>query len=273
MGKRVPVVDVSIDFDFFCREDPMWDWGHGEGGEVPFESVVWAYRYGGATFNIIEQTDPETYADFLPSALVPNLVHQKRLVFTARRKRERQIGFAESHQCAFDFLRQNAFGRAPDFLVNIDAHHDVFGDSAKVHCGNWMTHLHADWPTTQFIQVYPKWQEVQYQGVEPASDNKLHVPAHPWLNVFRWADWPGLEGVQVRNVFLCRSGAWVPPHLDPLFIGLAQELSELGYVEMCDKILIRDHLAPTPEEHAAQVAETRQRWETLDRLYRESKVS
>jgi hypothetical protein len=114
----------------------------------------------------------------------------------------------------------------------------MFNDRAPLDCGNWLTHLHDYWPTTKFVQVYPRWKN-------PAEDG---TPVREQLEVHSWRNWDGLNraGV-VRSVFLCRSGVWTPPHLDVDFMELARTLARVQPT-IINRIIKRD--APTVEEAA-----------------------
>jgi hypothetical protein len=48
-------VDLSIDFDFFIKEDPMWDFGHNESILFLNFSPLWQIRY--ADYDLVKETD------------------------------------------------------------------------------------------------------------------------------------------------------------------------------------------------------------------------
>jgi hypothetical protein len=239
--------DLSIDFDFFSREELIWDWGHGEREDNLFAHFAWQARYASSAFDLYEATDPKKYADFLPFDIIPNLV-KKGLKFDDIKK----IGVAESHKEAFRFFSR---AKAPDYLINIDAHHDIYTDcKTPLHCGNWVSHLHRRWQdNTKWIQIYPKWKALDEEGVEE-SVQKTGVPIH----AYRFNDW-NPEPVQVRSIFICRSGAWVPPHMDGYFIDMVRTFADFGhrFVEL-GKLSRREY--PSHAAHAKAVEATNKQW-------------
>jgi hypothetical protein len=232
-------VDLSIDFDFFSREDPMWDWGHAEGGTSQLFLIdAWMARYTGA--DLWTDTDPALHADCLPEELFGQLrARNVRLLpsFTGR------FGVAESHEEAFKFFRKG--NSPPDALLNIDAHHDAFcGIHGRVDCANWMRYLALEkrWAAkTRIVQLYPKWKDPALDG-PPGMELETHA--------FR--EWAGFnEPHRIRHVFICRSGAWVPPHLDETFTKFARGWADLFPIDQTEQIgSICRRPCPTREEAA-----------------------
>jgi hypothetical protein len=233
----VKIVDLSIDFDFFSREENVWDWGHDETPDRIFENQAWQYRYTGSSFDLFEATDPRKYADFLPLNILPELV-KKGLVLNSMKK----LGIAESHKEAAPFF---AKAKTPaDCVVNIDAHHDLFTDTATaLHCGNWVSHLQAEWNTgTEYVQIYPKWKSPNQDGLPKGK-----------VEIIQWSDWTP-ERMAVRNVFICRSGCWVPPHMDGYFIDMVKTFVQAGATPIViGDLFERKH--PTRKAHIAAIKE------------------
>lgn len=204
------IVDLSIDFDFFVREDPWWDWGHDERMHV-FMEQAWKMRYRnglvGLGPDVVKETDPATHADFLPLKL-PEQLMAKNMVLSSRRA----VRVADSHVHAYEMLTASAQrGGKPDVLLNIDAHHDVFS-TGPLNCGNWLVHYAQRVPGVRMVQLYPEWKwRDNYDG--PGK-----LPALE-LRSFKSFSFP--TPVVVRDIFLCRSGSWVPPHLDDQFKWMA----------------------------------------------------
>ena len=46
MSKHAKPIALSIDFDFFSYEDPMWDWGHRENSFFQGETMWWIRAQG-----------------------------------------------------------------------------------------------------------------------------------------------------------------------------------------------------------------------------------
>lgn len=237
----MPVFDLSIDMDFFCREDPAWDWGHNETDSI-FTSWIWPLRYGDRLLH--DECDPRVHCDFTPDLLTWKLY--KRGIDFAEHASKRQVGYAASHKHAFDFFTRFD---PPDMLVNLDAHHDCWPyKSGDPHCGNWIPALQQAWgPKTQILQQYPKWKDPDLDGpvhtlhedvpeqYKPSKKGNYN-PVAPG----KWADnkWP--KNMQLRHVFLCLSPVWVPPHFDRDFIRLVGEFGELSESDLIE-------LAPIPD--------------------------
>jgi hypothetical protein len=211
---RKPAIDVSIDFDFFIREDPIWDWGHREEqGAIGrlFVGPIWKTRYASLDLHFL--TDPAEHADFLPSSL-PGLLRAKGLRVNARTK----VAVAASHLEALAFFR--GARRPADMLINIDAHHDLWplALGAEPNCGNWLTRLASERPLMNIRQVYPAWKDRAIDG----------PPTAP-VKVCGWNDpWEPDGGAPIRRLFLCLSPVWVPPHHDASFILLARHFAALA---------------------------------------------
>lgn len=253
----LPTVDVSVDFDFFVREEPLWDFGHSENGL--FLHLAWATRY--SSIDLYSETNPVVYADFQPTteALKTALV-SKNILTTPKG----QAGVADSHSYAYSFFA-DARGGPPDALINIDAHHDIFDihRPGVVDCSNWLAELIKKWPNTRFLQLYPKWKDAELDGPGAAA-----VAGR--LEQLKWADWSGFtKQHKLRNLFICRSGAWVPPHLDPQFVGFVDGVGLWFRNKAYQLQPITKREFPTPEAAAQQRAEFRAQIEELNRRYRE----
>lgn len=241
----LPTVDLSIDFDFFVREDPDWDLGHSEHPEVrgTYTDTIWDVRY--LQLDLHALTDLRTYADFMPTQLQLAL-STKGVALVPQALR--YVGFADSHEYAYNLFTLHDDPVAP-VVLNIDAHHDMWEPGPHPMCANWATWLH-DYkaPGSHFIHAYPSWLQ------DPGA------PVRPMEQV-QWSKWPGLGTPhRVRRIFLCRSGAWVPPHLDPDFFALADLLRRFGRTKWYEQF--KPRRAPTAREAARtrrQIAEALQR--------------
>ena len=283
MTPPAPIVDISIDFDFFVRELPEWDLTHNNSCPDPmlFKQMLWTVRY--ATHRLYEWTRMETYADFLPSALFERLIGDKG--FRLGPQTGRSIGIADSHRLAFEFFH-NLWKTTtpPDALINIDAHHDCYpswssemvkGDrycrtveaiiggqpldidtlheaAPGLRCDNWLTYLFDHWQDhTHFVQLYPKWKALD---VDKAPQRLLPM--------FHFNDWKGFGGanhsLQIRHIFVCRSPEWVPPHHDTRFLELLSACVQLG-----GKTRFLEKL---PERIAPTEAEAESAWQAMHNL-------
>jgi hypothetical protein len=225
------IADLSVDFDFFARELPLWDFGHSEEGMIhELAPTLWQMRYG--SVDLHEEAGIHR-ADFEPVTILRAL-SSKGIRFDSRRKG--RFAIADSHAHGYSFFRSSP---KPDMLISLDAHHDFFGTSARLDCGNWARLLYDEWRDVPFCQVYPGWKEPELDG----------APTRP-IRLERWPSWKGLaQPVTVRNVFVCRSPSWVPPHLDEHFYTLVGMLTAMrGTPVMMDAM----HLRPALSEEQAK---------------------
>jgi hypothetical protein len=234
-GHRV-MIALSIDFDWFIRDLPEWDFGHSERGMIArMQDVLWHSRY--ASFDLHAETDPARYADVHPLQFITaleargmDLNHIERLVV------------ADSHRHAAEW--------ADGQIVSIDAHHDLYKEvEDTVECDNWL--VAAIDNGAQATVVYPKWK--------PIADDP--VPVRPAQQI-QWADWHP-EPVRVAQVFVCRSSSWVPPHHDALFEAFVNQWAERAErVEVIAGLTRRT--APSVEVAAALRLERAQMWKQLE---------
>lgn len=190
---------LSIDFDFFVREELEWDWGHRESDL--FLEAIWPIRYSHR--NIKRDVDPVVHADFMPDNL--------RYVLPAKGflpSRSIQVATAESHAALPKFLTMIGNPKF-DLFINMDAHHDMHNEPPPVNCGNWWVPLFDQtdgW--SRHVHIFPKWKNPETLG----------KPVRP-IEQMRWDEFhlDNTPFALIEAVFICRSGCWVPPHLDPLF--------------------------------------------------------
>ena len=94
-------------------------------------------------------------------------------------------------------------------VVLLDAHHDAgyrpLGEEPA--CDDWMVYYHRQGARLRLF--YPPWRD---PGLEPGPMVPLRREVDPGGRV---------EGV-FHRVFLCRSGAWVPPWVDPAFFAFLE---------------------------------------------------
>jgi hypothetical protein len=177
------------------------------------------------------------YADFLPNVECLLSALESRRIQLSSSGRVRSLRIADSHVGAKAFF---ASQRVPaDFLVNIDAHHDAFTAADQpLSCENWVSHFarlveERKW-ATQFVQLYPRWKSASLDGRPKAP-----------VRVSSFADFALPTYATIRNVYLCRSSAWVPPHHDLTFYELANDLARLTPKVSRERLPIRP--APSAE--------------------------
>lgn len=185
---------LTIDFDFFVPEDPMWDMGHSE--SPFFMNFIWHTR---ANRMDEMKTNGEEKGFW------------KRLQDAFKFETD-TIHVSESHLEAFHLTPP--LGR----IINIDRHHDVWeAVGNRVDCATWglqaMRLRHAEgmtWvhPTDGGFETT---MAGDYMEMVPPRYRKRIEPMTLQEAMVR------LDGTRIDAVHVCRSAAWTPPWLDGAF--------------------------------------------------------
>ena len=215
-------IGLSIDFDFFSFENPEWDLGHSESGAMANNPILWTARY--LHIDLQKECDIGVKADFPPTDVINRLDERG-----IRIPKNTNLAVADSHKFAYEYF--SPMRDSLDLIVNLDAHHDSWPvpkdfTEKDVDCGNWITALGI--PN---IWIHPSWKD-PLTLPEPVSVK----------NQYSWKDFNFTDDNIVMAVFLCRSSAWVPPHLDEEFGEMLHELSQELYPEYLQYPKIRQGL-------------------------------
>jgi hypothetical protein len=224
---------VSIDWDFFIREEPNWDWGHQE-SPLFFGPVMWTIRAGGLIASGIdprEELDPDKHAKPRPEEFFCAL---------------RQLGFdfttveafwvAESHLGAYVMFSRiyDNFGEppVPDVLFNFDAHHDLGYKGfeslscavreGRIACDDWLAHLLLEYEDLEVRVILPDWERDTLKDQRKSMKRSLPTGASTRvaIDTFSQRGKPTRllkvddDEIEVTGVFIARSGSWAPPWLD-----------------------------------------------------------
>jgi hypothetical protein len=209
---------LSIDFDYWSFEDPAWDFGHSEVNPLFKTSSMWAVRY--LHIDLIKETALDK-TDFHPNEIIKQLKLKGLNIVNGI-----TLAMADSHRHAYDFFSKN--GAEIDAILHIDAHHDCwpYEEKNKPDCGNWLTALgkEVNW-------IIPKWKNIEADAAPSISINKYL--------------WDSFQ-LDIPNVivaaFICRSSAWVPPHLDEVYAEFAETMSENFYPQVIESVVPREDL-------------------------------
>lgn len=251
---------LSIDFDYFVREDPSWDFGHGE--SAMYMDFLWAIRAGSCLargMDLREETSPRKYA--VPT---PREFWEKIAGLGFDFSGVKQASVADSHM--YGFL---AFDRRPQErtrIVHFDAHHDLGYRSIqkirkiiqqeRADCSDWLFHTIRS-RKVQTSLVYPTWKGAKEWDLlcdtwqaSKGRDKALYSSALRFVHGNVWSETyvESLIG-KVERVFICRSGAWVPPWLDGEFIRFVAGLEKVAGVQAQKAFLQHEGRDPLKERN------------------------
>lgn len=192
---------LSIDFDTFVPENPLWDLGHRE--EELFLKMMWTFR----GHLMPEMKTDGNEKDFW-----------KRLPWQFSEPQD--IFVSDSHLLAYHLTRDI------DYVVLVDRHHDCFEWPVKdrpfrVDCGNWVAAWLSACTKRKLLWVHP--DDITADDLEICGEVKhrrriLSVPYSRFREMLLDQD------IQETNltVHVCRSGCWVPPWLDQDFVNFVK---------------------------------------------------
>ncbi len=198
---------LSVDWDFFFPESMnpdewhLYDWGHREA--LFFIDHIWGTRAAG----FVAAGKP------LPGTSGDEVGFWNRFKFAPNAKLF--ISETHSHMQHTDVVDAVGYGAQ---ILSFDAHHDCGYAAEKrdntrddFDCGNWF--LPYKWHLDATMKViYPAWKH-----------DAMEKEPKPAVKVVREFD----TGFSVKQpfdvVFICRSGAWAPPWIDPQFFELAAQ--------------------------------------------------
>jgi len=187
---------LSVDWDWFVPEDPIWDAGHRE--STLFLKFVWFTR---ATLMEVWKTSGQEDSFWERMREIVDL------------DKCTKIDVSDSHSSCFHLVDRH------DRLILVDAHHDCLPwdeNPHRIDCANWVrvwlrmgrykrNPLHMFW-------VKPKWQKnLTLKGVPKKIREQITVTR---LEKLREA--LGCKP-KIDTIHVCRSGCWTPPWLDKKF--------------------------------------------------------
>lgn len=213
-------VFLSVDFDYFSREEEEWDWGHAE--MSLFQQLAWHSRVG-----LFGETSLEKYA--LPH---PRDFWQTLASAGFNFDPCRSFNVADSHLWACPNFLDLAPGQVE--IVNFDAHHDMgykdwkelkteWLDKDKVDCSNWLLYLLYKYPQLTASCVYPQWKGLREIERGMPWEKRPGIKKRFNYGVFNNELLRKLAG-DVVGIFVAKSSAWLPPWHDKAFA----EFSEAG---------------------------------------------
>ena len=199
------MLGLSVDWDFWFREEPEWDLGHEE-TKLFQASAVWMTRA------------------HLRQEYVPKPEYRKfwkQLEETGIRFGGKPLAVAgESHAYAYGWLAECGE------IIHFDAHHDMgynekaLDENHVAYCDDWLYKLAVANPLLKVRLVWPDWVPEYKESLLRASWLK---PLKDRLTVTPWSAFQSLrEKAVVRRLYIAHSGAWTPPWADEQFLEFCQ---------------------------------------------------
>ena len=190
---------LSIDFDYFpiVDKDILYKFPDGVDQPAEISRIIWASRY--ASYPELKEIKMNTAEFELIKIIIMN------------QKSSTPCMVAQSHIHAYRFILDHIGNEKKVELVNEDFHHDLFNDSKRLDCGNWIGHL-----TDAMLR-----DNVDFKLSWVANPESLKIIGAEELRPHVKESLAEYKGTKFDAVFLCRSDNWVPPHLDRYFLELA----------------------------------------------------
>jgi hypothetical protein len=197
---------ITVDWDFFVREDPLWDIQHNETGL--YINTLWHLRG-----HLIDAMKTDGNEKGFWKAL------QKQVDL-----HDVPVYVSESHSFAFQVILLHR----PELVISYDTHHDLWPrakNDPDVFCHNWLRAYLQTFQHARAIWVYPEHSAGQFRM--PEDKIARRCKRRPPENRLP-------ASLQIEAIHICRSGAWTPPWLDEAFgkfVGETERFSKFRYVD------------------------------------------
>lgn len=209
--------DVDYDTIIQCYPD-------GHDYSAMLSAIVWSGHY----------SNPNE-AKRLNNVTCPDESLQTLKYILGKQLQKTPVFISQTHLDIYNFIHEQLEIQGAQFLevVNIDMHHDMFTDYLDgVDCGNWAHHIRQEVPT--------RFTWISHDISEEAMDYSVIHDLHE-VNIIK-NDLHTIEEMRFDAIFLCRSDAWYPPHLDGKFNELVECLSNFYNVKVSDLLVSRDNI-------------------------------
>lgn len=197
---------LSIDFDFFQNTTAdIMSRCYPDGIDLPtsISRIVWSSYYA----------TPTTLKD-LNSVTIDQKNLDTLSVKLTGCKTDIPVMITNSHVKIYDFihglmLKNNLLKLN---VTNIDMHNDMINNNYELDCGNWLKFISDDYDTS--ITWIAKPASFEMYGLDKTAFNMIKT------------DLTDIDPQTIDAIFLCRSDAWLPPHLDIHFDQLKAFISK-----------------------------------------------
>lgn len=197
--RNKPFRVLSIDFDFFqdtTQEIIQNYYPDGADLNTVLSEIVWVSKY-------------ISYQNFKGRETLKEVTINKHLFQQIQQIIQRQrtltpCVIAQSHVHIYDQLIERIAETQKAEIYHIDFHHDYQNGNQEVDCGNWLGKFVEHHPETDVVW-FTRENALQAYGSYPALERCIQF------------DLQSIMDQTFDLVFLCRSDAWLPPHLDVYF--------------------------------------------------------
>lgn len=236
-----PHIWLSIDFDYFVFEDSRWGFNHSE-TELGI-GFAWTARLAE---HQLRGSDLRQATALIRAQPWPGRFWKTLEGLGYRFDQVRSLVVADSHKWAY-FAFDASTGPRPETIriVHFDAHHDLLysvpGLEASIAhedpgCDNWQMMTLLRYPELASLVVFPAWKGMRdwdilterFPDME-TDDGRKDYDVSARVKPVVWPD-PrvGLAAGTVDRIFICRSGAWVPPWHDRAFQRFCEEAGRVS---------------------------------------------
>jgi hypothetical protein len=202
---------LSLDWDFFCPSDPMWDLGHRE-AEF-FVSAIWRAR-GGLISQMNTSGAEDEFWTWIQNywKLDTNRLH-----------------VSESHLDVHTLMESHSR------LILVDAHHDCWSPTKvktgwNIDCATWATSWLRRSPFHRMLWIRPDWQTGGSITSKIAKDIRKQITIVAMSKVGKLSSVKKWLGRRIDDAHICRSGCWSPPWLDEKFLSLVKSYPNLSKI-------------------------------------------
>lgn len=127
------------------------------------------------------------------------------------------IMIANSHKSAYKFINEYA-DKEKLHITNIDLHHDLVSNNKELDCGNWLGHMRKDFPCKIMLEWVANPVSKEMYGIKKGSELEKLIKESI----------TEIKDKQYDLIFLCKSNAGIPPHLDKEFSKIAGSLKKVA---------------------------------------------
>lgn len=208
MGREINV--LSIDFDFFQLVDADTIMScYPDGLDLPTKltEIVWAGRYSSHGCNekekLLNVKVNEKLLDEVLEVVLNNTRYNTKFMVANSHKHIYQMMISEISHGLVDSMH----------IYNLDMHHDFVNSNSEIDCGNWLGYAVKNFDNCKATWIY--------NPVSPEMFDFSELKSLEKRKTLRC-----LKNKEFDLVYLCRSDAWTPPHLDNYFTELVYNMAE-----------------------------------------------